>query len=195
MAAGQEREEKKDGSYPCSDCNYIPVSQKDDAVRILPVLAAFGIASANDADISLMSKAFNDQKITAHHAIIPTGIQPEKLTEIEQRIYGFIAKRYVLQFFPAHEYKKITFTLAVADEQRQNKVGDASVVDTVVRRAVEPGNNFYTVPATKVVDHLFLMIGLLVFYVVYTMWYGFAIFEIFDGIGLTMTKSKVKQEG
>ena len=79
--------------------------------------------------------------------------------------------------------------------QRQNKIAEASVVDAVVRRAVEPGNNFYTVPATKVMDHLFLMTALLVFYVVYTLWYGFAIFEIFDGIGLTMSKSKVKQEG
>lgn len=116
LAAVQKLYEKKYVSYPRSDCNYIPVSQKDDAVRILPVLAALGIAGADAADISIMSKAFNDQKITAHHAIIPTGIQLEKLAEIEQRIYDLIAKRYVLQFFPANEYKKITFTLAVADE-------------------------------------------------------------------------------
>ena len=79
--------------------------------------------------------------------------------------------------------------------QRQSKVAEASVVDNVMRRAVETGNNFYTVPATKVMDHLFLMAGLLIFYVVYTLWYGFAIFELFDGVGLTMSKSKVKQEG
>lgn len=79
--------------------------------------------------------------------------------------------------------------------QRQGKLPEANLVDAVVRRAVEPGNNFYSVPATKVMDHLFLMSGLLIFYVLYTLWYGFAIFEIFDGVGLTMTKSKVKQEG
>lgn len=79
--------------------------------------------------------------------------------------------------------------------QKQGKVAEASVVDAVVRRAVEPGNNFYTVPPTRVADHLFLMAGLLIFYVLYTLWYGFAIFEIFDGIGLTMSKSKVKREG
>lgn len=79
--------------------------------------------------------------------------------------------------------------------QKQGKIAEASLVDAVVRRAVEPGNNFYSVPATKVADHLFLMAGLLIFYVLYTLWYGFAIFEIFDGVGLTMSKSKVKQEG
>ncbi|MGE1063593.1 DNA topoisomerase 3 [Megasphaera paucivorans] len=116
LVAVQDLYEKKYVSYPRSDCNYIPVSQKADAVRILPVLSALGIAGANTADIEITSKAFNDQKITAHHAIIPTGIQLEKLSEIEQKIYELIAKRYVLQFFPAHEYKKITFTLVVADE-------------------------------------------------------------------------------
>ena len=116
LAAVQALYEKKYVSYPRSDCNYIPVSQKADAIRILPVLSALGIAGANTADIEITSKAFDDQKITAHHAIIPTGIQVEKLSEIEQKIYELISKRYVLQFFPAHEYKKITFTLAVADE-------------------------------------------------------------------------------
>jgi hypothetical protein len=38
------------------------------------------------------------------------------------------------------------------------------------------------------------MTGLLVFYVIYTMWWGFAIFYMFDGIGLTMKKAKVKKE-
>jgi hypothetical protein len=33
-----------------------------------------------------------------------------------------------------------------------------------------------------------------VFYVVYTLWWGFAIFFIFEGIGLSMTKAKVKKE-
>ena len=116
LAAVQDLYEKKYVSYPRSDCNYIPISQKADAVRILSVLAAIGIVGADTADIEITSKAFNDQKITAHHAIIPTGIQPEKLTETEQKTYELIAKRYVLQFFSAHEYKKITFTLAAADE-------------------------------------------------------------------------------
>ena len=39
-----------------------------------------------------------------------------------------------------------------------------------------------------------VMVGLLLFYVLYTVWYGFAIFELFDGVGLTMKKSKIKQE-
>ncbi len=116
LAMVQELYEKKYVSYPRSDCNYLPVSQQEDAARILPILEAVGIVGATAADIKLTSKAFNDQKITAHHAIIPTGIQPEGLSEIEQNMYELIAKRYVMQFLPAYEYRKITFILAAADE-------------------------------------------------------------------------------
>ena len=71
---------------------------------------------------------------------------------------------------------------------------EAQVVDQVIRRAIEPGNNFFSVTAVKVSDHIWLMSGMLIFYVIYTLWYGFSIFELFEGIGLAMTKSKVKQE-
>lgn len=85
-------------------------------------------------------------------------------------------------------------TPSIKELQKQGKISDASVVDAVVRRAVETGHNFYSVEATKVSQNIVIMTSLLVFYVVYTMWYGFAIFELFDGIGLTMKKSKIKQE-
>lgn len=83
---------------------------------------------------------------------------------------------------------------SIKELQKQDKVSDASVVDAVLRRAVETGHNFYSVEATKVSQNIVIMSSLLIFYVLYTMWYGFAIFELFDGIGLTMKKSKIKQE-
>ena len=39
-----------------------------------------------------------------------------------------------------------------------------------------------------------MLSGLLVFYVFYTMWWGYAIFYMFEGFGLTMKKAKVKKE-
>ncbi|MDE7064211.1 MAG: hypothetical protein K2O70_01915 [Desulfovibrionaceae bacterium] len=85
-------------------------------------------------------------------------------------------------------------TPSIKELQKQRLIAEAGVVDQVIRRAIEPGNNFYSVPPSKVSDHLLIMSALLIFYVIYTLWYGFAIFELFDGIGLTMTKSKMKQE-
>ncbi|MDR2488055.1 MAG: hypothetical protein LBD42_00890 [Desulfovibrio sp.] len=82
----------------------------------------------------------------------------------------------------------------IKEMQKQNLINEAQAVDQVLRRAVEPGSNFFGVTPAKVSDHLLLMTGMLLFYVFYTLWYGFAIFDLFEGIGLTMAKSKVKQE-
>jgi len=78
--------------------------------------------------------------------------------------------------------------------KKQGKIEDAKIVSDVMKKAVEPAYNYYKVEAQNVVDKAGIMTGLLVFYVAYTMWWGFAIFYMFDGIGLTMTKAKVKKE-
>ncbi|WP_165072136.1 hypothetical protein [Desulfovibrio sp. ZJ200] len=84
---------------------------------------------------------------------------------------------------------------SIKELQKERRISEAQVVDQVVRRAIEPGNNFYSVLPAKVSEHIWLMSGMLIFYVLYTLWYGFAIFELFEGVGLAMTKSKVKSEG
>ena len=76
----------------------------------------------------------------------------------------------------------------------EKKAAEAKIVSAVMKKAVEAAYNFYKVDAVKVKEKAGLMIFLLVFYVVYTMWWGFAIFFIFEGIGLSMSKAKVKKE-
>ena len=78
--------------------------------------------------------------------------------------------------------------------KKQGKIEEAKIVSDVMKKAVEPAYNYYKVEAQNVVDKAGIMTGLLVFYVVYTMWWGFAIFFMFDGIGLTMKKAKMKKE-
>jgi hypothetical protein len=86
--------------------------------------------------------------------------------------------------------------LKVMDKElkKQGKIPEAKVVSDVMKKAVEPAYNFYKIESQKVIDKAGIMSGLLVFYVAYTMWWGFAIFYMFDGIGLTMKKAKVKKE-
>ena len=78
--------------------------------------------------------------------------------------------------------------------KKDKLVKEAKAVSDVVKKAVEPGYNFYKIDSQKVVDHAGMMSGLLVFYVFYTMWWGYAIFYMFDGLGLSMKKAKVKKE-
>ncbi len=78
--------------------------------------------------------------------------------------------------------------------KKEKLIAEAKVVSDVIKKGIEPGYNFYHIDADKVADHAGMMSGLLIFYVVYTMWWGYAIFYIFDGIGLSMKKAKVKKE-
>jgi len=78
--------------------------------------------------------------------------------------------------------------------KKEGKIEDAKIVSDVTKKAIEAGYNFYKVDAKKVKDEVVLMTFLLVFYVAYTMWWGFAIFFIFEGLGLSMKKAKVKKE-
>lgn len=78
--------------------------------------------------------------------------------------------------------------------KKAGKIEDAKMVSNVMKKAVEPAFNFYHIEAQRVSEKAGTMTGLLVFYVIYTMWWGGAIFYVFDGIGLTMKKAKVKKE-
>ena len=78
--------------------------------------------------------------------------------------------------------------------KKEMMIEEAQIVSQVTKKAIEASYNFYGVEAKKVKDEAGLMIFLLVFYVFYTLWWGFAIFFIFEGIGLSMSKAKVKKE-
>lgn len=82
----------------------------------------------------------------------------------------------------------------VKELQKQKKVEEAEVVAAVNGKAIEPAYNFFGIRGERVADRAAVVISLLAFYVLYTMWYGYAIFDIFNGIGLSMSKSKAKKE-
>ena len=76
----------------------------------------------------------------------------------------------------------------------EGKIEESGIVSEVMKKAVEPAYNYYGIEAEKVADKAALMTSTLVFYVIYTIWWGFAIYFIFDGIGLSMTKKGLKKE-
>ena len=78
--------------------------------------------------------------------------------------------------------------------KKEKNVDVAKAISDVNKKAIEPGYNFYKIETNRVRDHAGMLSGLLVFYVFYTMWWGYAIFYMFEGFGLTMKKAKVKKE-
>ena len=113
--------EKKLTTYPRSDCEYLPENQFADSKEILGHLKDLSNFSelVKNADMSIHSKAWNDKKITAHHAIIPTRIKAdfEKLNTVEQNLYVMVSQAYLAQFYPVHEYKATTVFISFADEK------------------------------------------------------------------------------
>jgi hypothetical protein len=83
---------------------------------------------------------------------------------------------------------------SIKELQKQKLIEEANVVSSVNKRGLEPGYNFYGIKSEKVMDNVLPLVALLVFYVVYTMWYGYAIFDMFGGIGMGMSKPKTKSE-
>ena len=113
--------EKKLTTYPRSDCEYLPENQFGDAKEILENLKTFPnlIDFVRKADISIKSRAWNDKKISAHHAIIPTRVKAdfENLNEIEKNLYVMVSQAYLAQFYPPHEYKSTKIIISYADEK------------------------------------------------------------------------------
>ena len=130
--------ERKYVSYPRSDCNYIPTSQHSDAGRILKSLNNSGLDAACCADANIKGKAFNDGKVSAHHAIIPTGVTPKDLNEWEQKIYTMIALRYIVQFFPPCKFDTVKYTIEC---QGHIFTGSGKVVTSQGWKSVIKGND------------------------------------------------------
>jgi len=86
------------------------------------------------------------------------------------------------------------FNAMMLPMQRDKLLVEAKAVNQVMKKAVEPAYNFYGISGEPVSQNVVMLTGLLVFYVIYTMWYGFGIFCMFEGIGLSMKKAKVKKE-
>ena len=70
--------------------------------------------------------------------------------------------------------------------KKQKKFAEAKVVDLIQKKAVETAYNYYGIEPQKITSRLGVVIFSLIFYVVYTLWYGFAIMYMFEGWGLRL---------
>ena len=96
-------------TYPRSDCRYLPLDHHRQAAAVVNALAANLpelTTAAESADLTRKSKAWNDARVDAHHALIPTQKRADlsKLSRQEQQLYTLIARQYLAQFYPPHQY-------------------------------------------------------------------------------------------
>lgn len=112
-------------TYPRSDSRYLPKEQHGLASNVINAigqncqpLQEF----SQQAQPNLKSKAFNDSKVEAHHAIVPSEKsisfeQFSKLNQFEQKVYRHIARQYLMQFFPAYQYAETKVEAVIAGGQ------------------------------------------------------------------------------
>ncbi|MBK9577772.1 MAG: DNA topoisomerase 3 [Fibrobacteres bacterium] len=118
LKAAQNLYEAKLVTYPRTDCEYLPESQHADAPAVLAAMKTTFPSLAklvDNADPKRKSRAWNDEKITAHHGMIPTQHRgnPGTLPEIEQNLYQLVARTYLAQFYPDHQYLATAVQVAV----------------------------------------------------------------------------------
>ncbi|MEQ9859577.1 DNA topoisomerase III [Pectobacterium cacticida] len=105
-------------TYPRTDCGYLPELMKGEVNHVLSAILKSDPSITplvNEVDSSFVSRIWNDKKISAHHAIIPTK-QPfdiSKLSDDELNVYQLIRLHYLAQFFPLQEsdITDVTFNL------------------------------------------------------------------------------------
>jgi len=93
--------------------------------------------------------------------------------------YGYNERQVLFNWWKA-------FKAMDKDLKKQKKFKEAKVVALVIKKAIEPSYNYYKIVPQKISDRFGIVIFSLVFYVVYTLWYGFAILFMFEGWGLRL---------
>jgi len=105
-------------TYPRSDSRYLPLEQLSQASSVLAAIDRVSESLATavaGADTSLKSKAWNDSRVDAHHAIVPTikKMDAQKLSAQEVKIYDLVARQYLYQFYPQHVYAETVVDLDI----------------------------------------------------------------------------------
>ncbi len=140
------------------------VEQKEGTLKIEGDLGAMLAAAARDADFMYKN---NGEKVKS--------------------AYGYDEKKVMKDWWTALSKMDKAF-------QSTKDFENSRVVAELNKKVVEPSYNYYGIQAQKVTERAGTMIGLLSFYVIYTMWWGYALYNLFEGIGLTTKKVTVKKE-
>ncbi len=96
-----------------------------------------------------------------------------------QARYGFEGRRALYAWHTA-------LGEAARDLTRQGRFAESSAVRDALTKSIEPAYNYYGVTAVPMRHMIGIALAALVGYVVYTVWYGFAILFLFEGWGLNL---------
>ncbi|MFO6425142.1 DNA topoisomerase III [Motilimonas sp. KMU-193] len=119
-------EEYKLITYPRSDCRYLPKDHHQQASAIGQALSQNlpdWQSQLDQANWQQRNRCWNDSKVSAHHAIIPTmkTYDASKLGKAERQLYELISLQYLAQFYPDYRYQEQTILLEIQGGQFRTK--------------------------------------------------------------------------
>lgn len=120
-------------TYPRSDCRYLPTEHHGEAAAVVQAIVGNDpslSAGGEQADLALRSRAWNDARVEAHHAIIPTSRRlSSALKGAEAQVYRLVARQYLMQFYGPWQY---------ADARLQIRI-EGGLFLAKARQTLEPG--------------------------------------------------------
>ena len=113
-------EKHKALTYPRTDSQYLPedyVANAKAALQSLEGAHPAGVFAKEALRAGWVDSAgrrvFDNKKVSDHFAIVPTGTIPHGLTDVEQKIYDLVVRRFVGVFFPMAEFEETVRTTTV----------------------------------------------------------------------------------
>ena len=110
-------------TYPRTDSRALPEDYIDTVKKTMAMLKesdAYVVSAKNvlkNGWVKPNKRIFDNTKISDHFAIIPTLLAPKALSEIEQKVYDLVVKRFLAVFHPAAEFMQTTRLTEVEGHQ------------------------------------------------------------------------------
>ena len=110
LQAIQSLYEKKVTTYPRVDTTYLSDDIYPKCANILQGLRDYQVLTQPlmGKPLPKPKKVFDNKKVTDHHAIIPTGVYPQGLTDIEKKVYNLVATHFIAIFYPDCKFRTTT---------------------------------------------------------------------------------------
>ena len=123
--------EKKVTTYPRVDTTFLPddvYAKCPQTMNGLYQTKFAGIAPYADLirplgggkPLRKSKKVFDNSKVTDHHAIIPTGVIPQSLTELEQKVFDLVARAFIAAFYDDCKFETTTVMGEVKKDEKES---------------------------------------------------------------------------
>ncbi len=142
----QQLYEQKLTTYPRVDTTFLP----DDVYAKCPqtMNGLFQVKHAGTAPYAELvrplggkalpksKKVFDSSKVTDHHAIIPTGMIPTALTDMQRKVFDLVARRFIAVFYPDCKYAQTTVLGEVRSVATESQSTEQAIEFKVTGRTI-----------------------------------------------------------